>query len=44
MQFNLGVEAIAVTLLGLQKPAQLAELLRLQATPALTEPERAALV
>jgi len=43
LQFSLGVDGIAVTLLGMQTPAQLDEILRLHSSPALTEAERAAL-
>jgi aryl-alcohol dehydrogenase-like predicted oxidoreductase len=44
LQFNLGVAGIASTLVGLRTPAQLSEVLRYAAAPALTEAERMAVV
>ncbi len=44
LQFNLGIEAIAVTLVGMQTSVHLREILQLQAAPRLTDEERAALV
>jgi aryl-alcohol dehydrogenase-like predicted oxidoreductase len=43
LQFNMGVESIAATVVGVRSPAQLEELLRLAATPPLTSDERAEL-
>jgi len=44
LQFSLGVDGIATTLVGMRSPAQLAEVLRLEAAPSLTGAERAALI
>jgi aryl-alcohol dehydrogenase-like predicted oxidoreductase len=44
LQFNLGTAGVAVTLVGMRTPAQLAEIVRYEGAPALTEAERVALV
>jgi aryl-alcohol dehydrogenase-like predicted oxidoreductase len=44
LQFNLAVDGIAVTLVGMRTPAQLAEILRCAAAPPLTDAERSTLV